>query len=323
MTKVHMMIGIPGSGKSYKAKLIAEELNAIYLSSDSIREELYGDENIQIDNQKVFELLHNRLKESLRNGKDVVYDATNSNRKKRIHFIKNEVRGYEVIAHVMLTKLETCVERDNERRRNVGEKVIDRMFKGLHVPLPSEGFSDIEYYIEEFETPKKDEMESALLSSQTYESLYKILLKLPNFDRIYELPQDSTYHSFSVSRHTYYVYEGVFKDYQGENRLEMLWASVLHDLGKGFCKTFYNFKGELQRYANFKQHENVSAYLTVQCLQSLGYEKEFIFRVVELVGFHMMPKNMGKKAEKNLKKWLTGKQYDNLIELNNYDNDAK
>lgn len=37
------MIGIPGSGKTEKAKVLAKEHNAVLLSSDAIREEILGD----------------------------------------------------------------------------------------------------------------------------------------------------------------------------------------------------------------------------------------------------------------------------------------
>ena len=55
------MIGIPGSGKTEKAKVLAKEHNAILLSSDAIREEILGDASDQTKNNDVFEVTHNRL----------------------------------------------------------------------------------------------------------------------------------------------------------------------------------------------------------------------------------------------------------------------
>ena len=43
MTKVYMLVSIPCSGKSSFVK----EQNGIWISSDKIREELYGDESVQ------------------------------------------------------------------------------------------------------------------------------------------------------------------------------------------------------------------------------------------------------------------------------------
>ena len=47
MTTLYMMVGLPASGKSTYAKLLAEEVDGIIVSSDAIRKEWYGDENIQ------------------------------------------------------------------------------------------------------------------------------------------------------------------------------------------------------------------------------------------------------------------------------------
>ena len=53
MTKVYMLVGIPCSGKSSFVK----EQNGIWISSDKIREELYGDESIQENPEKVFRVM--------------------------------------------------------------------------------------------------------------------------------------------------------------------------------------------------------------------------------------------------------------------------
>lgn len=81
-----MMVGLPGSGKSTYAKELADEMRAIICSSDAIREELCGDENSQDKNEDVFKILHSRIKECLRKGVNVIYDATNINSKRRRAF---------------------------------------------------------------------------------------------------------------------------------------------------------------------------------------------------------------------------------------------
>lgn len=58
-------------------------------SSDAIRAEVFGDETDQTHNQKVFEILHKRLRLALKNGKNCIYDATNLNRKRRIAFLES------------------------------------------------------------------------------------------------------------------------------------------------------------------------------------------------------------------------------------------
>lgn len=44
------MVGVPGSGKTEKVKILAKEYNASLLSSDAIREEILGDVSDQTKN---------------------------------------------------------------------------------------------------------------------------------------------------------------------------------------------------------------------------------------------------------------------------------
>ena len=68
-----MLCGISGSGKS---SWLAPD-NCIKISSDALRLEMFGDETDQTHNSEVFNELHNRVRENLKNGKNVIYDATN------------------------------------------------------------------------------------------------------------------------------------------------------------------------------------------------------------------------------------------------------
>ena len=82
--KLEILIGLPGSGKSTYCKEKRESnSNSVYLSSDKIREELYGNESIQGNPAEVFTLMQSRAIEALKNGIDVFYDATNLTRKDR------------------------------------------------------------------------------------------------------------------------------------------------------------------------------------------------------------------------------------------------
>ena len=87
MKVFNMLIGLPGSGKSTVAQKIKDEvisLNKVeveIVSSDSIRKELYGNEEIQGDPQKVFTLMKQRSKQALLEDKYVIYDACNINYK--------------------------------------------------------------------------------------------------------------------------------------------------------------------------------------------------------------------------------------------------
>ena len=83
-----MMVGLPYSGKSCYAEKLKEEFNAVVHSSDAIREEILGDVQDQNNNGKVFDVLHRRVIEDLSNGRNVIYDATNINYKRRMDTIQ-------------------------------------------------------------------------------------------------------------------------------------------------------------------------------------------------------------------------------------------
>ena len=79
MAKLILRVGISGSGKTTYARrqLISTLTNAVHLSSDEIRRELYGDEATQKDHKAVFEIMHDRTVSLLQSGKTVTFDATN------------------------------------------------------------------------------------------------------------------------------------------------------------------------------------------------------------------------------------------------------
>ena len=73
MSKIYTMCGLPGSGKSTYAKNYLPD--CVIVSSDAIRGELYGSEEIQGNAKKVFAEAFRRIREAVNNGQDVVFDA--------------------------------------------------------------------------------------------------------------------------------------------------------------------------------------------------------------------------------------------------------
>ena len=145
--KVYVMVGIPASGKSSIAKKVAEDNNAVILSSDAIRAELYGDESVQGDPAEVFGLLYRRAYENLVMNKNVIIDATNVSCKTRRN-IMNKFRNLDVkfIAVYCDISLDEALKRNSERSRNVPYFVIQRMYNQLVEPSYDEGFDNIIIY---------------------------------------------------------------------------------------------------------------------------------------------------------------------------------
>jgi predicted kinase len=72
-----IVMGLPGSGKSYFAKRLAKEIDAVYLGSDEIRKELGLMGHYLLDNKlTVYEEMFKRAKEVHQDGKSVVLDGT-------------------------------------------------------------------------------------------------------------------------------------------------------------------------------------------------------------------------------------------------------
>lgn len=137
MNKLYTMIGIPGSGKSTIANQIP---NAVIISSDAIRKELYGAEEIQGNGKQVFDLVYKRISEELTKGHDVVFDATNLTPKARKAVFRFTA---EHIAVFVCTGLDDCLKRNAARERKVSEEVIYRMYNNLIYPRRAEGFKTI------------------------------------------------------------------------------------------------------------------------------------------------------------------------------------
>ncbi len=134
---VHITVGIVGSGKTTFVKKLQAETNATVVCPDDIRAELSGgDATDQSKNHFIFSrVVPERIKAGLLAG-DVIYDATNYNRKNRRDVcILAKSLGATVIAHVIDTPFEECYRRNAARsERIVPEFVLDRMVAGYEAP---------------------------------------------------------------------------------------------------------------------------------------------------------------------------------------------
>jgi len=138
-----MCIGVAGSGKStYCDDYLTEYYDAVYLSSDILRETLYGDANDQTHNREVFRTMNELTQNVLELDTNVVYDATNLSRARRKRLL-SELPECERVCYWFDTPFYECVERDAHRSRSVGEDVIRKMTMKLEVPIYEEGWNKI------------------------------------------------------------------------------------------------------------------------------------------------------------------------------------
>lgn len=285
-----MLVGLPGAGKTHMAQQLAKNYNTVVLSSDDIRREIYGNEATQGIHDEVFGLMNKRTADCLRNGMNVIYDATNLRRKNRKHLLSVLPKECNKKAYIVWARYETCLERDAHRKRSVGKEVIDRMIKNFQVPYYDEGWN----YIGVITT------DSTLYSHE-------------NYDEWTDCSHDNPHHLNTVKEHIQNVIKrALYTDSPYQN--EILLASKMHDVGKKFTKSFINNRGEKSDVAHFYDHQNVGAYFTLGYNDLSTFRVETILFITWLVNSHMEPFFCSKYY-----KSLTGRQKEALDLLHDCD----
>ena len=143
MATVYTMVGLPGAGKSTYVNAHKDTCEVV--CPDEIRAELYGDSAIQGDGKKVFDIAFARINEAVKNGKDVIFDATNVTKRARKNVI-NRVPNACHVAVFVNTPVEVCKARNQQRARHVPETVIDNMANKMTAPTIEEGFEKVEIF---------------------------------------------------------------------------------------------------------------------------------------------------------------------------------
>ena len=143
----HCLIGIPGSGKSTLAKQwMTHDPNLVWICPDEIREQLYSDPIIQGDWDAVKAKAQEQFQGAIAARQSILYDATNVKRAWRQELVTSYPdQNLSWMAWQLLTPLKTCMERNQERDRQVPMDVIIDYAQILNQepPIISEGFAAI------------------------------------------------------------------------------------------------------------------------------------------------------------------------------------
>lgn len=147
--RLYLMIGCPGSGKTTFAKnelIKLREVPCKYISRDDIRFSLIGD-NIKdyfSREKEVYREFIWQIYSALKEGKDVIADATHLNTKSRQKFFNNlpfDKNNIEVVAVFIDTPLEICIQRNETRKGQktyVPENSLRKMFFARRPPTLQE-----------------------------------------------------------------------------------------------------------------------------------------------------------------------------------------
>lgn len=243
-----MMVGVAGSGKSTIAMQIAlKHKDTLLYSSDSIRGEIYGDENCQSNPGRVFDILHQRVVKGLSDGHNVIMDATNLSCKRRMNFLKS-------IAHidchkecvVVVTTPEDIEERMKSRDRKVPMEVVHKQMCQFQCPNYYEGWDSIQIKCKS--TPED--------CVDSYRQLW----------RECNIPHDNPHHSLSVKEHMTRAAEIAEDLAWKDDDLSLVherWVARIHDIGKARTKTFTDRNGNPSEVAHYIGHQNYGAYYSL------------------------------------------------------------
>lgn len=306
-----MMCGLPGSGKSMQAQKLASEYKAVICSSDAIRKEVTGSEENQEQDNEVFQILRQRVREALANKQNVICDACNIRYKKRMGFL-NELRRYDChkICCFVWKSFDDCVRDNNGRERVVPASAIRQMYKNFYIPQYFEGWDDI--IIAYHEPAKKEHVDYTSRIAELFLGENGLCM----------LEHDNPHHTLTVGNHCIACYMNTLESDIQDSRLSI--AALLHDIGKAFTKQHKDSRGNPCEHAHYYQHELVSAYNAVPYLQD--FSTEDLLHIVALITFHMMPYAWERENNEKLKKKyqrLWGEElFNQIIKLHDADRKA-
>ena len=287
--KFIMMVGLSGSGKSYKAKELSKEYDAEIFSSDELRIEMFGDVNHQEDNGKLFVELHKRIKDCLKSGKSAIMDATNISYKKRMAFLAELANiPCEKICVLMATPYEECVKRNAMRERNVPEHAIERMYLNFQCPHYFEGWDDIQiiYNNSRFKPS---------FNKGSFESMARSFMRGFN--------QNNPHHIYDVYDHSKAL---MFQYERGDIRRL---AAMLHDCMKKRVQ-----QTDDDGVSHYYNHANVSAYYVLthpKIVDCQTYDE--MLDVLFYITYHMIAHDI--QTAKSIKKYqnIFGEQLCNKL----------
>lgn len=150
MAKVYVLVGVPGSGKSTWVDSQDWTKDCVYVSTDLYVEKFarkmgktYNDVFDDVM-KRAIHLMMRRVRKAQREGKDIIWDQTNTSVKTRANKFRI-LPEYEAIAVVFKTPDATEHARRLASRpgKHIPDHVVRSMIENLVMPTEEEGFKEI------------------------------------------------------------------------------------------------------------------------------------------------------------------------------------
>lgn len=270
MATLYMLVGLPGAGKTEYAK----KIDAYLVSSDEIREKLFGDKD-KVDNKKVFNEIEKIVKTRLKAGSNVIYDATNINSNRRRMFLKSlsEIEC-EKICLFFATDYDKCLE-----NCHIDKDVDLKMLMQIDIPAFREGWDSIQIIVDRVENKDYD--------------IYKYIDNLPHIDS----PNgNGEYLTEYIQKRLSKIMDKYKLSFAGdEKRLDRLTRAAL------YCNV-----GESvgEKFKNMEAITKVSAYMYLVYNNELKSVYEILDTADLIVGYGELMDSTEKTDEKIRKKLL-------------------
>ena len=298
-----VLVGLSGCGKSTFAKEFVRMKSKngrayTIISSDEIRKELTGNVENQQVNEEVFNVVHRRMKESLRANKSVIIDATNLALKNRRAYF-NCVKKIPCIkiCYIFNVPISMCIERqqNEDRELHLSEEILKRMEMKFEIPFMGEGWDAIHFV----------DKNGKVIHNYDFDSKVKIvedITTIPMFKEQVGFNQKNRHHLYTLDEHSRRVAQAVRDleppnlvktnksardDWYGFIKNMLIKVAYLHDYGKMFVGVPKDDGSGDYKYFN---HHNVGAYRIMNNMEQLGIDDidsiaEFLF----YVNYHMQP----------------------------------
>ncbi len=117
-----IVFGLPGSGKSYFASKLAEKINAKYVNSDLIRQQLYDVRKYsEKEKMSVYDEMFKEMKKAILQNKSIILDATFYKRNIRIKFLETVNKTGKRIIFIEVRAEQKIIIQRLKRKREYSE----------------------------------------------------------------------------------------------------------------------------------------------------------------------------------------------------------